>query len=83
MVGDSLEVGTSPYLRGLLHGIPLTVDAQIRPVAKVSFASRTVFRCMCLILGMGKYRKARRMARYPAGMIAGLWQTRPWTLATR
>ncbi len=28
VVGDSLEVGTSPYLRGLLHGIPLTVDAQ-------------------------------------------------------
>ena len=28
MVGDSLEVGTSPYLRGLLRGIPLTVDAQ-------------------------------------------------------
>jgi hypothetical protein len=27
-VGDSLEVGTSPYLRGLLRGIPLTVDAQ-------------------------------------------------------
>ncbi len=28
VVGDSLEVGTSPYLRGLLRGIPLTVDAQ-------------------------------------------------------
>ncbi len=28
VVGDSLEVGTSPYLRGLLGGIPLTVDAQ-------------------------------------------------------
>jgi lysophospholipase L1-like esterase len=28
VVGDSLEVGTSPYLKGLLHGIPLTVDAQ-------------------------------------------------------
>jgi lysophospholipase L1-like esterase len=28
LVGDSLEVGTSPYLRGLLRGIPLTVDAQ-------------------------------------------------------
>ncbi len=28
MVGDSLEVGTSPYLRGLLQGTPLTVDAQ-------------------------------------------------------
>jgi lysophospholipase L1-like esterase len=28
VVGDSLEVGTSPYLRGLLGGVPLTVDAQ-------------------------------------------------------
>jgi lysophospholipase L1-like esterase len=28
VVGDSLEVGTSPYLQGLLGGIPLTVDAQ-------------------------------------------------------
>jgi lysophospholipase L1-like esterase len=28
VVGDSLEVGTSPYLRGLLHGIPFTIDAQ-------------------------------------------------------
>lgn len=28
VVGDSLEVGTSPYLKGLLHGIPLKVDAQ-------------------------------------------------------
>jgi hypothetical protein len=28
VVGDSLEVGTSPHLRGLLRGIPLTVDAQ-------------------------------------------------------
>jgi hypothetical protein len=28
VVGDSLEVGTAPYLRGLLRGIPLDVDAQ-------------------------------------------------------
>jgi hypothetical protein len=28
VVGDSLEVGTSPYLQGLLRGVPLTVDAQ-------------------------------------------------------
>ena len=28
VVGDSLEVGTSPYLRGLLQGVPLTVDAE-------------------------------------------------------
>jgi hypothetical protein len=28
VVGDSLEVGTSPYLRGLLHGIPLTGSDQ-------------------------------------------------------
>ncbi len=28
VVGDSLEVGTSPYLKGLLRGIPLTVDAR-------------------------------------------------------
>jgi lysophospholipase L1-like esterase len=28
VVGDSLEVGTSPYLRGLLQGVRLTVDAQ-------------------------------------------------------
>ena len=28
VIGDSLEVGTSPYLRDLLSGVPLTVDAQ-------------------------------------------------------
>jgi hypothetical protein len=28
VVGDSLEVGTSPYLRGLLRGIPLEIDAR-------------------------------------------------------
>jgi hypothetical protein len=29
-------------------------------MAVVSFASRTVFRCTCVILGMGKYRKASK-----------------------
>jgi lysophospholipase L1-like esterase len=28
VVGDSLEVGTSPYLGGQVQGVPLTVDAQ-------------------------------------------------------
>jgi hypothetical protein len=56
VVGDSLEVGTSPYLGGLLPGIPLTVDAQIsRPsstgVAIVRSRLQTADRVVVFDLG--------------------------------